>query len=74
MKKLTIRVEDYIYECDDYEVVHDFYPATNADYLITKKDLPSRLSKGSRIASCLFALGVYYEFFKSRVGEDHHRL
>lgn len=43
-----------------------FYPVIRGDYYVAKEKMPTYLSKGTRIASILFGVGVYYELnFKS---------
>lgn len=44
----------------------EFYPVIHGDYIVAKEKIPTYLSKGTRIASILFGVGVYYELnFKS---------
>lgn len=38
-----------------------YYPVIARDYIVSKKKLPTYLSKGTRIASILFGVGVYFE-------------
>lgn len=39
----------------------EYYPIIAGDYIVSKKKLPVYLNKGTRIASILFGVGVYYE-------------
>lgn len=39
----------------------EYYPLIQGEYIVVKEKMPSYLSKGTRIASILFGVGLYYE-------------
>lgn len=51
-----------INNCDNgFKKKVEYYPLISGDYIVSKKKIPVYLKKGTRIASILFGVGVYYE-------------
>ena len=62
------KIVDLAYSCDrGHTLVNENYPQIEGTYIVTSKKLPSGLTSGTRIASILFGVGVYYEMYSKSV-------
>lgn len=56
-----------INSCDSRKKEIEYHPIIAGTHIVTKEKVPIGLSKGTRIASIIFGVGVYYELYSKSV-------
>ena len=71
---MTERLRDYfnrtlysINACDSHRKVIEFHPIIAGTHIVAREKIPTGLSKGTRIASIVLGVGVYYELYSKSV-------